>query len=44
MKITRRRFLTALVRTNEKGVSGKWRQVSWATALGIVGGRSRTRG
>jgi anaerobic selenocysteine-containing dehydrogenase len=31
------RVKAPLVRTNEKGVSGRWRQVSWDTALRIVG-------
>jgi anaerobic selenocysteine-containing dehydrogenase len=30
------RVLTPLVRTNEKGVSGKWRQASWDEALELV--------
>lgn len=31
------RVKTPLVRTNEKGVSGKWRQASWDEALTLVG-------
>ncbi|MFQ5990717.1 MAG: molybdopterin-dependent oxidoreductase [Candidatus Methylomirabilales bacterium] len=31
------RVKAPLVRTNEKGVSGKWRQVSWDEALTLVG-------
>lgn len=35
------RVKAPLLRTNEKGVSGKWRQVSWATALEAVGQQIR---
>ncbi|MBI2874940.1 MAG: molybdopterin-dependent oxidoreductase [Firmicutes bacterium] len=31
------RVKTPLVRTNEKGVTGKWRQASWDEALSLVG-------
>jgi sulfite dehydrogenase (quinone) subunit SoeA len=31
------RVKTPLVRTNEKGVPGQWRQVSWEEALTLAG-------
>ena len=33
------RVKTPLIRTNEKGVSGKWKQVSWDEALSLVAGK-----